>query len=416
MLYATDSTTEILSLPLSREIKYLCPDCGRRVIPKFCTCKTPHFAHRSHETDCGSKYHDGMSEWHFVWQNTLINPIGGITIEVPVKRYGGTYKRADLKPPHGIVIEFQKSPLPLMERKMREEVYRHMIWVVHTDIENSKVWFKDPSDTIPIFIDRGEYLESKAILGGRISREDFIDKIVNGSSINFLAMRKNYWLDIEFSFYYYNQIEKKIEEEMEWERTRPEREAKEREEAERLRLWREQQERDRIARAEQIRKAEEENARFLEEWRARELKEWESKIIPVAGMYVERHRKDGKPDTLQIHYYLDSYYSFLDRSFLEVNSYLSLGSSGPGGIIARQTIKQFGGTATTIDEAIVEHVQSTPSSSSQFSPSAAASSPLRALDPSPVRRYTQHRGMIRSGWSWFTLNNSVTNKIPNTTS
>jgi len=137
MLYAQSPGTQEL-IPAVKGSVAVCPDCNAEMIPKCGSMVCHHWAHKS-VSDCDTKYYDGMSEWHMNWQHQITNPIPGVNIEVPVVTEE-RYKRADLKPSHGVIIEFQKSPLPFEERRTRERHYKKMIWVVHKDIRSSKTW------------------------------------------------------------------------------------------------------------------------------------------------------------------------------------------------------------------------------------------------------------------------------------
>lgn len=162
-------------------IKATCPDCGQPVITKCGMIVAHHFAHYpgSVGSDCDSKYHDGMSAWHMNWQKTLKNPIAGKNIEVVVV-IGEQYKRADLIAPSGLIIEFQKSPISLAERLCREEHYKDMIWVVHRDLIDSKVWGEGVSE-IPVVFDHPDFMQVIEI-NGKISQERFIRSVINAGA------------------------------------------------------------------------------------------------------------------------------------------------------------------------------------------------------------------------------------------
>ncbi len=162
----------------SRGVSAYCPECKEPLITKCGKLTTPHFAHKPH-TECGKLYHDGMSEWHYNWQLKIENPTAGVNIEVPIQQE--YLKRADVITKEGIVIEFQKSPLPIDERRLREYQYKNMMWVVHKDIKKSKTWLYHKSST-PILIDDPEcdYLYLYNSLGVRINKRAFVFMIMNG--------------------------------------------------------------------------------------------------------------------------------------------------------------------------------------------------------------------------------------------
>ena len=163
----------------SKGILGRCPTCNELLITKCGKITIPHFAHKAH-TDCGKKYHDSMSEWHYNWQLKIENPTPGINIEVPIKQE--YLKRADVITKEGVIIEFQKSPLPIDERILREDQYKNMIWVVHKDIEKSKTWSYHKSDT-PILIDdpKRDYLYPYNEPNITISKKSFVIAAMNGN-------------------------------------------------------------------------------------------------------------------------------------------------------------------------------------------------------------------------------------------
>jgi len=162
----------------SKGIVAICPECGEKLITKCGRINTPHFAH-SGNNNCGYSYHDSMSEWHYNWQLRINNPSPGINIEVPVK--GEYSKRADVITKEDVIIEFQKSPLPVGERILREQHYKNMIWVVHKDIENSKTWDTHKSKTV-ILIDnpKKNYLYLYSDNRIKIGKSPFIKVVING--------------------------------------------------------------------------------------------------------------------------------------------------------------------------------------------------------------------------------------------
>ena len=190
MLYARDPKTKELILSTKGSIA-VCPDCNMEMIPKCGSIVCHHWAHKCN-SDCDIKYHDGISDWHIEWQQQINNPIPGINVEVPVV-VDEQYKRADLKPQHGVIIEFQKSPLPLEEKLLREKHYQNMMWVVHDDIKKSKIWYQYNNGWVgsPVIFDSG-YRDVTCFncTDGRpndrfdISKEHFIKTFINGNICN----------------------------------------------------------------------------------------------------------------------------------------------------------------------------------------------------------------------------------------
>jgi hypothetical protein len=180
MITAFKEGTRELIFP-TRGIKGICPYCEKPLITKCGNINRHHFAHKS-TADCDSiKYYDGISDWHIDWQFTVNNPTPGVNIEVPFNNEEYR-KRADLLTPAGVIIEFQKSPLPLEERLLRENHYKNMIWVVHKDRLNSKTW-KDSVGDKPVFFDLPDALYCQTE-NFSIKKEKFIRSIINCQFFN----------------------------------------------------------------------------------------------------------------------------------------------------------------------------------------------------------------------------------------
>jgi len=175
MITAYKEGTRDLIFP-TRGIKGICPYCEKPLITKCGPFKLHHFAHKR-GADCASnKYHDGMSEWHIKWQLTINDPIPGVNVEVPLNNEE-YQKRADLVTPVGVIIEFQKSPLPIEERLLREKHYKNMLWVVHQDRFKSQTWGDEFGDK-PVFIDFTDTLYCKNE-NFSIKKDKFIRSIIN---------------------------------------------------------------------------------------------------------------------------------------------------------------------------------------------------------------------------------------------
>jgi len=178
--YATGTTTAIFP---SKGVHATCIDCGQEVISKCGPINADHFAHRPGVV-CNTRFHDNKTEWHINWQHTIDPAIPGVNVEVPIEK-DGSIKRADLISKSNYVIEFQHSHLPKDERIEREKHYKNIIWVVHTDRENSKTWLY-PAFGVRTFFngddDRGRWKSSKYGNGLRtfgISKEKFIKVVIN---------------------------------------------------------------------------------------------------------------------------------------------------------------------------------------------------------------------------------------------
>jgi competence protein CoiA len=103
----------------------MCPVCKGEVIAKCGTHKVPHWAHRGIR-DCNS-WAEKETEWHRAWKNKF-----PAECQEFIQRDGHSGERhiADVRTPHGLVIEFQHSHLDPLERAKRERFYRNMVWVV----------------------------------------------------------------------------------------------------------------------------------------------------------------------------------------------------------------------------------------------------------------------------------------------
>ena len=169
---ALDKTTQIFP---SKGIHGFCIDCGEEVISKCGTIVSHHFAHTIN-SNCGSKYHDNKSEWHQEWQHTVVPAIPGKNVEVTIS-LNNAIKRADLISNSGYIVEFQHSPLSIPERLDREQHYKKMIWVVHTDRMNSRTWNPNvPSGVLVFFNGDNDNLSYKGI---SLKKSLFVRWVIN---------------------------------------------------------------------------------------------------------------------------------------------------------------------------------------------------------------------------------------------
>ena len=376
MLYALDLKSNKL-ISASKGARCICPTCRETVIPKCGQHVIYHFAHKSINSLCSNKYHDKKSEWHYNWQLQIENPQPGINIEVPTwARDWSSYKVADLKPLHGVIIEFQKSPMPTEERFDRERVYKRMIWVLHNDIYKNKVWKETSRHNIPIFVDMCDgTLESGSLLNGIISKENFIKRFINSRNIDYMELKPGYWGIICKSFLFYNSIiwnlyseerEKERIKRSEWASDRYKRreklksklrkERKEKREYERKqKLWGEER------RKQREKELQEEDER-LEREEKREVylqKDWLNKELLIRDVRAYRHYKYDVPDSLELIFDLVEFTygpKTLEWNLVhDVTIYLALNSTNE---YARrksmQIIKDLGGIANNVDDAISE--------------------------------------------------------------
>jgi competence CoiA-like predicted nuclease len=181
VLYAENSDNELI--PAKKGIFCTCPDCGEPVIPRCGIINDPHFAHHPN-SKCGNEYYDTKSPWHREWQRSIENPTGGVNVEVDIQD-GDYKKRADLVTKNGLIIEFQKSHLPLAERLLRENHFKDMVWVIHKNLIKSKTWVLNPNWAIPIIIDNNKdtlccHRRKKNQYNPVCSKTWFVNNIING--------------------------------------------------------------------------------------------------------------------------------------------------------------------------------------------------------------------------------------------
>ena len=102
-----------------------CRRCNGEVIAKCGTHRVFHWAHRGMR-DCDT-WAEKETDWHRAWKNNF--PAESQEF-VQHDEQSGEKHIADVRTPHGLVIEFQHSPLDPLERAARERFYGNMVWVV----------------------------------------------------------------------------------------------------------------------------------------------------------------------------------------------------------------------------------------------------------------------------------------------
>ena len=102
-----------------------CPACNGEVIAECGTYRVSHWAHRGIR-DCDT-WAEKETDWHRAWKNNF-----PAECQEFVQRDGQSGEKhiADVRTPHGLVIEFQHSHLDSLERAKRERFYGNMVWVV----------------------------------------------------------------------------------------------------------------------------------------------------------------------------------------------------------------------------------------------------------------------------------------------
>jgi hypothetical protein len=86
------------------------------------------------------------TEWHRVWKSKFPLEWQEIILSDP---QSGERHIADVRTSHGLVIEFQHSPLDSQERGAREAFYKNMVWVV--DAAHRKLDYRRFLKAIPQF-------------------------------------------------------------------------------------------------------------------------------------------------------------------------------------------------------------------------------------------------------------------------
>lgn len=102
-----------------------CPFCGKPVLARCGQLRVWHWAHKGKQS-C-DPWAKAETPWHRAWkaefpadwQEVIHNRVGE-----------GNRHIADVKTPHGLVLEFQHSHLSLAEQREREAFYGNMVWVV----------------------------------------------------------------------------------------------------------------------------------------------------------------------------------------------------------------------------------------------------------------------------------------------
>jgi hypothetical protein len=102
-----------------------CPVCGDAMIAKCGDQRVRHWAHRG--TRACDPWWESETPWHRAWKNNF-----PAECQEFVQHDGKSGEKhvADVRTPHGLVIEFQHSHLDPPERAARERFYGNMVWVV----------------------------------------------------------------------------------------------------------------------------------------------------------------------------------------------------------------------------------------------------------------------------------------------
>lgn len=107
------------------KLRGLCPVCSKPVSAKCGKRRIWHWAHRGNKA-C-DPWWKPETEWHRTWKNNF--PLEWH--EFIHHDQAGEKHIADVRTEHGLIIEFQNSPIDPQERAARERFYGNMIWVVN---------------------------------------------------------------------------------------------------------------------------------------------------------------------------------------------------------------------------------------------------------------------------------------------
>lgn len=111
-------------LPATPRLRGECPHCGATVLSRCGDLKVWHWSHLG-KRSC-DPWWEPETEWHLGWKGKF--PVEWH--EVGHRSLDGERHIADLKTPHGLVVEFQHSVIADTERTVRTAFYGNMVWVV----------------------------------------------------------------------------------------------------------------------------------------------------------------------------------------------------------------------------------------------------------------------------------------------
>lgn len=118
-------------------LRGICDLCNGVMVSKCGPIRINHWAHL-HTHNCDTWW-ENETEWHREWKRQFPENCR----EVCVTSSSGEKHRADVKTNTGRVIEFQHSPITIVERQKREAFYKDMTWVINAlRLPSSKESFK----------------------------------------------------------------------------------------------------------------------------------------------------------------------------------------------------------------------------------------------------------------------------------
>lgn len=121
MRFAISDQTRIEATPQARGT---CPGCGAELVAKCGNVKVWHWAHKG-QRHC-DPWWENETEWHRAWKNNFPTDWQ----EIPTRDPKGELHIADIRTPHGLVVEFQHSHLKADEALQRTAFHQNIIWVV----------------------------------------------------------------------------------------------------------------------------------------------------------------------------------------------------------------------------------------------------------------------------------------------
>ncbi len=132
--------------------KGLCPFCQTTVIARCGRRRRAHWAHAGTHNHDSWKEHE--TQWHLAWKAKF--PLEWR--EKILMADSGEKHIADVRAPHGLVVEFQHSHLDPDEQDAREAFYKNMVWVVDATVGRAAARFQKAMPSLKK-IGTGPYFE-----------------------------------------------------------------------------------------------------------------------------------------------------------------------------------------------------------------------------------------------------------------
>lgn len=130
-----------------------CPACAGAMIAKCGDQRVHHWAHRG-KKPCDSWW-EPETPWHRGWKSKFPQPWQ----EFIQFDAAGEKHIADVRTPHGLTIEFQRSHLEHDERAARERFYGNMLWVVDgSRLKRDLPRFRDGTGSFRKILVKGLYI------------------------------------------------------------------------------------------------------------------------------------------------------------------------------------------------------------------------------------------------------------------